>query len=518
MISITANPTSWTNANVTLTAKAQDTGSGITGYAWTDTATTPTSWTSITKTTAQITKETTVSANGTKYFWVKDEAGNTNNTSYTVSKIDKTAPSTFTLTKSSTGNNSFTLSANFNDASSGLSKITWYYKKPGETTWLSTTSSYTTMNGSTAGTTGSVTKTKEITGLSKGGTVSAYAVAYDVAGNAKTSYSSSSPLTFTTSTYTVSYNANGGSGAPTSQNKYYGVNLTLSSTKPTKTGYTFKGWSTSSTATSATWSAGGTYTNNASNTLYAVWEEQDWHKWLRLGGVSNDSKYTSLNSFVSNSTLEEKKKIGGNSAEARTFLLSNSSLISSLKATTDYGTGSTSGLNGTSMAFCLLSVDRTKNLENYNAGLPFFIANTQNTNGYFNGWVSGNGCNGTTAYFRQGDSGTIGYLIIPNAINSSWAAGVRTGNPINTTGFSKLVAHSQSNYSWTSGVSGTDCSLGLLSRTDMGSGNEAGSIRLSKGLHSLECEIKKQGNYYFSYNIFSYGPAVSGWLWQAWMY
>ena len=72
-------------------------------------------------------------------------------------------------------------------------------------------------------------------------------------------------------TYTVSYNANGGSGAPASQTKTHNVTLTLSSTKPTRSGYTFKGWSTSSTATSATYSAGGSYTANASVTLYAVW-------------------------------------------------------------------------------------------------------------------------------------------------------------------------------------------------------------------------------------------------------
>lgn len=72
--------------------------------------------------------------------------------------------------------------------------------------------------------------------------------------------------------YTVSYSANGGSGAPSSQTKWYDESLTLSSTKPTRTGYTFKGWSTSSTATTATWSAGGTYTINATDTLYAVWK------------------------------------------------------------------------------------------------------------------------------------------------------------------------------------------------------------------------------------------------------
>ena len=71
--------------------------------------------------------------------------------------------------------------------------------------------------------------------------------------------------------YKITYNANGGSGAPGQQTKWYGENLTLSTTKPTRTGYTFKGWSTSSTATSASYSAGGTYTANAAATLYAVW-------------------------------------------------------------------------------------------------------------------------------------------------------------------------------------------------------------------------------------------------------
>lgn len=72
--------------------------------------------------------------------------------------------------------------------------------------------------------------------------------------------------------YTVSYNANGGSGAPSSQTKWYGTTLALSSTKPTRAGYNFKGWSTSSTATSATYYEGHmSYTANASATLYAVW-------------------------------------------------------------------------------------------------------------------------------------------------------------------------------------------------------------------------------------------------------
>lgn len=42
--------------------------------------------------------------------------------------------------------------------------------------------------------------------------------------------------------YTISYNANGGSGAPGSQTKTHGTDLTLSSTKPTRNGYNFSKW------------------------------------------------------------------------------------------------------------------------------------------------------------------------------------------------------------------------------------------------------------------------------------
>lgn len=71
----------------------------------------------------------------------------------------------------------------------------------------------------------------------------------------------------------VKYDANGGSGAPGTQTKYYNKTLTLSSTKPTRAGYTFKGWATSKTATTANYQPGGSYTANAATTLYAVWQQ-----------------------------------------------------------------------------------------------------------------------------------------------------------------------------------------------------------------------------------------------------
>lgn len=69
--------------------------------------------------------------------------------------------------------------------------------------------------------------------------------------------------------YTVSYSANGGSGAPGSQTKWAGTALTLSSTKPTRTGYSFKNWLSS--AQNATFSPGASYTYDASTTMKARW-------------------------------------------------------------------------------------------------------------------------------------------------------------------------------------------------------------------------------------------------------
>lgn len=71
--------------------------------------------------------------------------------------------------------------------------------------------------------------------------------------------------------YTISYDANGGDGAPASQTKDGGMDLTLSSTVPTRDGFTFTGWATTADGTVA-YAAGDTYTGNVDQTLYAQWE------------------------------------------------------------------------------------------------------------------------------------------------------------------------------------------------------------------------------------------------------
>lgn len=76
--------------------------------------------------------------------------------------------------------------------------------------------------------------------------------------------------------YVISYNANGGSAAPNSQSIYAGVSYTLSTTKPTRTGYTFLGWSTNSAATIAEYQSGQSVTPNGNLALYAVWQRNSY--------------------------------------------------------------------------------------------------------------------------------------------------------------------------------------------------------------------------------------------------
>lgn len=111
-------------------------------------------------------------------------------------------------------------------------------------------------------------------------------------------YKFSGSVTIPAQTFTISYNANGGSGQPGNQTKTYGTALTLSSTKPTKsnttangyvvtyngnggtasktsdtavntTSYTFSKWTTAADGSGTSYNAGASYTANSAATLYA---------------------------------------------------------------------------------------------------------------------------------------------------------------------------------------------------------------------------------------------------------
>lgn len=88
--------------------------------------------------------------------------------------------------------------------------------------------------------------------------------------------------------YTLTYNANGGSGVPSSQTG--SASYTVTSTKPTRNGYTFLGWSKSGNASYASYTAGDTITLTSDTTLYAVWQKNVTYYSCRYCGHSFTSE------------------------------------------------------------------------------------------------------------------------------------------------------------------------------------------------------------------------------------
>lgn len=114
-----------------------------------------------------------------------------------------------------------------------------------------------------------------------------------------------------TVTYTVAYNANGGTGAPASQTATGNTDLTLSAVRPTRqsesagscsvsldpndgygeaivlntpitTSYTFRSWNTRADGSGMDYAPGANYTADANMTLYAQWDSESTAEALTL--------------------------------------------------------------------------------------------------------------------------------------------------------------------------------------------------------------------------------------------
>ncbi len=72
--------------------------------------------------------------------------------------------------------------------------------------------------------------------------------------------------------YTIEYDANGGSGAPSKQSIGYGNPTTISTKHPTRENFIFKGWAVSSEG-AVVFTSGADYTAQKSIKLYAVWKD-----------------------------------------------------------------------------------------------------------------------------------------------------------------------------------------------------------------------------------------------------
>ena len=100
--------------------------------------------------------------------------------------------------------------------------------------------------------------------------------------------------------YKLSYNANGGSGAPSTQTG--STSYTISSTKPVRSGYKFLGWSESSSATAASYTAGDRIKLNKDTTLYAVWQKESVTSYKLMydanGGSGAPATQTGSTSYI----------------------------------------------------------------------------------------------------------------------------------------------------------------------------------------------------------------------------
>lgn len=103
---------------------------------------------------------------------------------------------------------------------------------------------------------------------------------------------------WTRDTSTVSYNANGGSGAPGNQTKQHGITLSLSGSTPSRSGYTFQGWNTNSSGTGTNYSPGGNYTANSNVTLYARWTPNNYNVSYSRGSGATGGPSTTTGTYT----------------------------------------------------------------------------------------------------------------------------------------------------------------------------------------------------------------------------
>ena len=124
-------------------------------------------------------------------------------------------------------------------------------------------------------------------------------------GSSSSSNRQANPVTicYDLNRYKVSFNLNNGSGTtPSTQSIAYGTKAAVPTTpEPTRAGYDFVGWSTSSTATTANISS---TTIKTATTFYAVWKAHTEHTWNHAAGTGSTANtlyaYCSANTGCAN--------------------------------------------------------------------------------------------------------------------------------------------------------------------------------------------------------------------------
>ncbi len=125
-------------------------------------------------------------------------------------------------------------------------------------------------------------------------------------------------VTYAKLTYSISYNANGGSGTIATQTKTYGDAIILSNGSGlSKTGYTLDSWNTNSAGTGTKYKLSASYTTDAALTLYAQWTANTYTITYKDQGGENFSGihatgYPTTHTYGATTTLKDPTKSGYN--------------------------------------------------------------------------------------------------------------------------------------------------------------------------------------------------------------
>ena len=98
--------------------------------------------------------------------------------------------------------------------------------------------------------------------------------------------------------FTLSYDANGGSGAPVQQTAVSGDTFVISSLSPVQEGWYFLGWAETADADRAEFIPGDSFTSETDVTLYAVWGKPDFVLPAALTTIDTEAFSGGMFSFV----------------------------------------------------------------------------------------------------------------------------------------------------------------------------------------------------------------------------
>lgn len=212
--------------------------------------------------------------NQTIFFRSKDNAGNYSNVSSIVIRIDKTAPIGSIDVQEKylkdgekyVDNNTVTINVLASDDISTENNIKVAFINEDEFSLSKANSSITWLDYST---------TKNWTSSEGDGYKKVYVIFKDEAGNQSVYLAENGEEV--PQIFTITYNANGGElgNVPGSEIKFSNKSYSITLKEPTKEGFTFLGWATSSDATGGEYLAGDTFDVSSNVTLYAVWIESD---------------------------------------------------------------------------------------------------------------------------------------------------------------------------------------------------------------------------------------------------